>query len=91
MKLTKHSKLRMKQRTNLNHSQRKLLFRNALLKGLSPDKVKDEKTKRYMNSKGKRCKIKLYKGYFFLYSKNSHLLYTMYKVPEWLEEVEENE
>ena len=30
MKLSKHSKMRMRERTNLNHQERKGLFRKAL-------------------------------------------------------------
>lgn len=34
MKLSKHSKLRMKERTEFNHNERKRLFRDALNNGL---------------------------------------------------------
>lgn len=84
MKLTNHSKKRMRERTDFNHKERQQLFRYALKNGLSPDKVKDEKIRNFMNSKNRRCKVKLYNGYLFLYSKNSHLLYTMYKLPSHL-------
>lgn len=84
MKLSKHSKIRLRERTNFNHKERQLIFKNALKNGLSPEKVKNQKLKNFMNSKNRRCKIKLYKGYLFLYGRNSHILYTMYKVPEHL-------
>lgn len=90
MKLSKHSKIRLRERTNFNHSERRQLFRNALQNGESLQQIKDEKIKRFIVSKSRNCKIKLYRGYLFLYSKNSHQLYTMYKLPN-LEEGKENE
>lgn len=85
MKLSNHSKLRMKERTDYNHLERKRLFKEALLKGKSANDIKDKKLKHYMMSKPK-CKVKLYKGYVFIYSKISHQLYTMYKLPDEFEE-----
>ena len=72
MKISKHAKKRIRERTNLNHQERRNLFRNALDNGKSSDQVKDEKIKEYMqNIQGKsRCKIKLYKDYLFIYGKN---------------------
>lgn len=83
MKMSEHSKKRMRERTDYNHKERKLLFREALDKGKSPNDIKDEEIKKYLLSKPK-CKTKLYKGYVFIYSKNSKQLYTMYKLPEKL-------
>lgn len=71
----------MLERTNLNHDARKNLFKNALMYGRSPEHIKDEKLRNYLKSKPK-CKVKLYQGYVFIYSKNSHQLYTMYELPE---------
>ena len=84
MKLTKHSKVRMKERTNLNHRERRQLFKNALEHGKSPYNIKNEKIKKYMLARQNNCKIKLYKDYLFIYSKNTKILYTMYKLPEEL-------
>lgn len=84
MKLTKHSKLRMKERTGLNHNERKSLFRRALDNGKSINDIKDDRTREYLLKK-KNCKVKLYRGYVFLYSKNSKTLYTMYKLPDGIE------
>lgn len=84
MKLSKHSKIRMRERTDFNHKERQQLFRNALLNGKYAHEIKNEKIKCFMELKGKRCQIKLYRGYLFLFSKNSHQLYTMYKLPEEL-------
>ncbi len=83
MKLSQHSKYRMRQRTDFNHRQRKSLFREALAKGKSPQDVKDERIKNFLLGKP-NCKVKLYKGYVFIYSKNAHQLYTMYKLPDEL-------
>lgn len=88
MKLSQHAKVRMKQRTNLNHQERRILFRQALDKGKSPNDIKNKKLKEYLESKSK-CKVKLYKGYVFIYSKTTTKLYTMYPIPqELLEEGE---
>lgn len=83
MKLSLHSKYRMRERTDFNHRERKNLFKEALMKGKSPHDIKDVKIKAFLMSKP-NCKIKLYKGYVFIYSKNSHQLYTMYKLPDEL-------
>lgn len=83
MKLSQHSKLRMRQRTNFNHRERRSLFRDALTKGESPNNIKNEKVKNFLMSK-KNCGIKLYKGYVFIYSKHSKQLYTMYELPDKL-------
>lgn len=84
MKLSNHSKIRMRQRTNLNHQERKGLFRKALDYGKSPDDINDEKIKKFMLKTASKNdnKIKLYKGYVFIYSKNAKQLFTMYKLPK---------
>lgn len=84
MKLSKHSKQRIRERTDFNHSERRQLFRNALDNGKSLQEIKDERIKKYIKDRCRNCQIKLYKGYLFLYSKNSHQLYTMYKLPDEL-------
>ena len=81
MKISKHARLRMIERTNWNHQERRNLFRLALLKGKSIADIKDNELKRYMMSK-KNCQTKIYRGYIFIYSKNSHQLYTMYELPK---------
>jgi hypothetical protein len=82
MKLSEHSKQRMKQRTDYNHKQRVRLFADAIMYGKSPNDFKDNKELRDFLLSRKNCKVKLYKNYVFIYSKNSHRLYTMYKLPE---------
>lgn len=83
MRLSKHSKKRMKERANITRNQ-KSFFRNALKYGKSPAEINDEKLKYRLISISmtKKTKVKLYKGYIFIYSKNAHLLYTMYKLEE---------
>lgn len=81
MKLSQHSKIRMRQRTELNHKARRHFFREALDKGKSLAEIQNEDLKKYIMSK-QNCKVKIYKDYIFLYSKNTKRLYTMYKLPE---------
>lgn len=81
MKITKHGQSRMRERTPLNSKERKTLYKEALHKGKSPNDITDEKFKNYLLSKP-NCKVKVYKGYIFIHSKNSGRLYTMYEVPE---------
>lgn len=84
MKLSKHSKIRMKERTDLNHKERVKLFNEALQRGKSANDISPKENKElrdYLASKS-NCKVKLYKGYVFIYSKNSSRLYTMYPLPE---------
>ena len=82
MKLSNHSKQRMRERTPFNSDERRKLFRAALDYGKSLHQIEDKKLKHYIWCKSRYCKIKVYKGYMFLYSKNNHQLYTMYKIPE---------
>ena len=90
MKLSRHSKIRMRERTPFNHKERNTLFKNALRNGKSPQDIKDEKIKDFLISKQNKCKVKLYRNYVFIYSKSNKQLYTMYKLPEeLLEEREE--
>ena len=80
MKLLNHAKLRIRERTNLNHHDRKTLFKNALEKGKNPQDIKDEKIRKYLENKQGKEKVKLYLDYVFIYSKNNKTLYTMYKL-----------
>lgn len=91
MKLSKHSKTRIIERTTVRNNK-VAFFRNALLKGKSPGEMKDGKVKNFLLSKTKNCKVKLYKNYVFVYSKNSKQLYTLYKLPDrFLEEGEQDD
>lgn len=88
MKVSKHAKRRMKERTNYNHKERNKLFKEALKKGIGPGNIKkgDSELKKYLNDKV-NCKAKIYKGYVFIYSKHSHQLYTMYECPEHIKKI----
>lgn len=81
MKITKHGKKRMKERTPFNFKERKNLYKEALHKGLTPNDIQDTRFKNYLLSKP-NCKIKVYRGYIFIHSKNGGRLYTMYEIPE---------
>lgn len=86
MKLSEHSKKRMRQRVNLNHKERLQLANDAIKYGKSGNDISPKKNKElreYLLSKP-NCKVKLYKGYVFIYSKNSCRLYTVYPLPEGL-------
>jgi len=84
VKISNHAKMRMRERTEMNHQERRKLFRHALLYGKSPGNLEEGIIRDFLETKENKggCKVKLYKGYLFLYSKNSHQLYTMYKCPE---------
>lgn len=80
MKLSRHSKQRMMERANVSRNQEKF-FKNALQYGLSIEQIKDEKLKKELKNREKwNSRIKVYKGYVFVYSRNSHQLYTLYKL-----------
>jgi hypothetical protein len=84
MKLSKHSRDRLKQRANIkNQKIQENFFRNALQKGISPEQIEDEQLRSRLKSREKyNSKVKYYKGWVFVYSKNSHRLYTTYKLEE---------
>lgn len=84
MKLSKHSKDRMRERVNIKSQKiQENFFRNALQKGISPDQAEDEILKMRLKSREKyNSKVKYYKGWVFVYSRNSHQLYTMYKLED---------
>ena len=85
MKLSKHSKLRMKERTTLKRTEMLKFFKLAVKKGKCIEQIKNEKIKHYLASKKHfNSQVKLYCGYVFIYSRNSMRLYTMYKLPEGL-------
>ena len=81
MKISKHAQKRMRERTTLNHAERRKLFNEALHKGLTPNDIQDQGFRNYLLFKQARCKIKIYKGYIFIHSKNGGQLYTMYEIP----------
>lgn len=88
MKVSKHAKIRMRDRTDLNHRDRASLFRKALDNGKSIQDIEDKEVKGYLSSKQKvNSRVKLYQGYVFVYSKNKKQLYTMYKLPNLTKDI----
>lgn len=82
-KVSKHAKRRMLERTDYNHKERRQLFREALEKGKSIADISNEEIRRYLKGKERyNSKVKLHKGYVYVYSRNAHRLYTMYRLPE---------
>lgn len=84
MKLSKHSRERLKQRANIKSQKiQENFFRNALRNGVSPEDIQDKQLQLKLKAKERyNSKIKIYKGYVFIYSRNSHQLYTTYKMEE---------
>lgn len=84
MKLSKHSRNRLKERANIKSQKiQENFFKNALKYGTKPEQIEDIKLKNYLKSKQRyNSEVKLYKGWVFVYSKNSHQLYTTYKLEE---------
>ena len=70
----------MEERTELDKGNFKEFYKNALKKGKSPHQLKEGILKNYLLSKIQwNCNVKYYKGYIFVYSRNSKQLYTMYE------------
>lgn len=88
MKLSKHSKKRMKERANIkSEAIQKNFFKNALKYGKSLNDCEDNNLIKFIKEKTRyNCQIKVYKNWVFIYSKNAHQLYTMYELPNELKE-----
>ena len=87
MKISKHAKERIKERTSLDTQERRQIFRLALKNGKYTSDIKNKRIKRFMMSKRRfNNQVRLYRGYIFIYSKNSRQLYTMYKLPDYLKD-----
>ena len=82
MKLSNHSKERMKQRANVCRNQERF-YRNALKNGLTINQIQNEELKKWIKSRIKyNSSIKIYHNWVFIHSRNSKQLYTMYELPE---------
>jgi len=94
MRLSKHSKQRIKERTNIKRKSRERFFRLALDRGLSLgeaiNKNYDKAIINYLKSKSKIGKAKIYNNYIFIYSKNNKTLYTMYEIPDVIKKIIKN-
>lgn len=88
IRLSKHGKERIEERTSVkDKAGQRDMFKNALHKGKSPHEIGNEELRSYLLKKSKYCKVKLYNNYLFIYSKNTHRLYTMYELPEKLKNI----
>ena len=66
MKLSNHSKERMKQRANVVRNQERF-FRNALNNGLSITQIESEELQKWIKARLKyNCSIKVYKNWVFI-------------------------
>lgn len=88
MKLSKHGRKRLCERTRIEKSNQKSFYKAAIIKGLGYKKAiengYDADVFNYIKEREEKykCKVKLYKGYTFCYGKNSKILYTIYKTPQ---------
>lgn len=82
--MTNHSYIRICQRTGWSIKQAKDMVERASKLGLSPLQIDKGPLQDFCIVKGRFKRLKLYKGYIFIFNKNSNRLITMYKVPEEL-------
>ena len=90
MKLTKHSRKRIKERTNIKKRGQERFFRLAIKRGISLGQARQLKLEKvvieYLKKLNRGQQVKIYNDYVFIYCKNSKRLYTMYKCPENISE-----
>jgi hypothetical protein len=90
MKLTKHSRKRIKERTHIKKRGQERFFRLALNGGISLGQARQLKLDKlvieYLKKLNRGQQVKIYNDYVFIYCKNSKRLYTMYKCPENISE-----
>lgn len=90
MKLTKHSRKRIKERTNIKKRGQERFFRLALHNGISLGQAKQLKLDKvvieYLKKLNRGQNVKIYNDYVFIYCKNSKRLYTVYKCPDNISE-----
>lgn len=90
MKLTKHSRERIKERTNIKKRGQERFFRLALNRGISYGQAKkmklDKVVVEYLKKLNRGQQVKIYNDYVFIYCKNSKRLYTVYKAPDNISE-----
>lgn len=92
LKQTNHSQVQMSKRLLVdNNLVKSRLMRDASEKGMSPSEIKNKRVREYLQRRevqGKR--IKLYCGVIFVFSKNSNLCITCYKLPQSIVDNETN-
>ena len=90
MKLTKHSRQRIKERSHIKKRGQERFFRLALDRGIGVGQARklklDKVVVEYLNKLNKKQSAKIYNDYVFIYCKNSKRLYTVYKCPENISE-----
>ena len=86
MKLSKHSKKRLSERTDLPDKNFTRFFRAALDHGLCAGQAENRGyapcVVNYLRGRNKYTRAKIYKGYVFVYSKSNKVLYTVFKAPD---------
>ena len=82
VKNSAHSYDRVKERTNLSRRETIKLMKEASRYGVSAGCMKPGPLKEYLASKGDAKRVKYYKGYIFIFAKNSTSCITMYPVDE---------
>lgn len=101
VKITSHANLRLKQRTELYKkrfiSNSSLAYKN----GLKIDEVEEYNLRRYFYVRGRNIVKKYYKGYIYIFNKNSKRLITLFAIENkenlkkletiWLEKRKKNE
>lgn len=87
MKLSNHSKMRLKQRTDVERNKFFSLSKLAMKNGINLRHVplEDGYLRKYMTARVGRYK-KYYQGYIFIFSMNSRKLITMYEANEVFKE-----
>ena len=80
---TKHSLSRMKTRAGIcQESVAIRTMQNASRKGLCIADFPDCKLKDYLKTKDKGKRVKVYKGYIYIFNKTSDRAITLYKIPD---------
>lgn len=81
---TTHGLNRIKERTNINENDFKMLSRYAVKNGISLNQIPQGELNKFVASKVavKNKRVKLYRGYVFILNKNSYRLITCYPIPD---------
>lgn len=81
---TQHGYLRIKQRSNINDNELKQISSSAIKKGINFGELPSGPLKSYVGFKKRQKdkRVKLYKGYVFIFFINSKRLITCYPIPE---------
>lgn len=80
-KISRHGKERIEERLGLDFNN-KILFKNALMYGFSKENFSEDLYMFLYNKTLKGAKIKVYKDFIFVISKNKKKLITTYPIPK---------